>query len=177
MPKVPDWRGQVHPVALEWCGPIDYPDLIEERLRPEHHSFLDEYVGIYFWRAKSGVFARTNLYVGQTWQGLLQRSKQHLKGDLGEKLRMLHEQGKLAYVWCAAVAVYPERKRLPEGFPEVLFDTLERVFICHFTPLWNVQCRVEAVLPLTLEITNTGSLPPEVRSRMRFEAGKYVLMP
>ena len=133
------YQRREYKVQLDWIGPVEYLDIVNGKLKQDTLDFLNEYVGIYFWRAKTGIFTRANLYVGQTWQGLLKRTKQHIKGKLGQRLDTFYREGKTAYVWAASVAPLPLNCKLEKGVPDLLFNSLERGLIMTLKPIWNEE--------------------------------------
>jgi len=140
---------------------MDVSDFEEGRFGPERAAFLKSEWGIYLWRVKAwGGFARRNLYVGQTWDGFARRTRAHLSGDVGTKLRALRNDGKEPYFFCAAVRPgdVPSGRGSTE-WPKMFLDSVELALIWELNPEFNTQFKVTMELPLSVRLTHTGEVP------------------
>jgi len=174
--KAADWESMVHEVRLEWISPMDYPQFLEWKFSAERAAFLESVeCGIYLWRVKRLLgLVRQNLYVGQTWQGFGPRTRQHLKGDLGVKLKRLGEEGRDPYLFCASV----EAQNMPQGRGliarmEAVMNSVERALIWVLRPEWNAAHSTTTNLPLHVKIQSVGEVPSDMSRVIEVTAGKH----
>lgn len=159
--KRPAWRETLQRAELHWVSPLDFSAFEQGRFGPERNAFLQSQWGVYLWRVKAwGGFVRRNLYVGQTWDGFAKRTRSHLDGDLGTKLRALRADGKEPYFFCAAVtpAEVPKGRGSSE-WPKAFLDSIERALIWELKPEFNTHHTVTMELPLSVSLTHAGEVP------------------
>ncbi len=154
---------------LVWYGPLPL-----KRVQANDYtaSMKEMQVVVYLWGAeKAGQEFRT-LYVGQAVDPIA-RQRQHLAGDMGERLSLVHAQQWTPMLWLGW-AQFPD-ERVAENAKRVksIVDRVEQTLIFRLKPEWNRTHSGYTKLVEDVEVRCSGRRPESVPRSVRLAAGQH----